>query len=165
MTAGSIKPLTGKHVLLICFAFFGAMLVANSFFVFYALSTLNGGESGKAYQSGLDYNRTIEAARAQDALGWSDKIEASAAGLVSIRLTDRQGAPLTGLTLAGDVARPVNEKFTRQLTFNEAEPGLYAAQTAPLDLGSWIATVTVREHSDADVVYRAKERLWLKPTS
>lgn len=166
MTTATMKEFTGRHVLLVCFAFFGVMLAVNMLFVFYALSTFNGGEGSKAYQSGIDYNRTIEAARAQEALGWSHRIEAEAAGGVNVRFTDRQGAPVTGLALTGEIARPVADKFTRPLAFTEVKPGLYAAAAGPLDLGTWVVSVAGRTSGEADViVYRAKERLWLKPNS
>lgn len=166
MTAISIKELTGKHVLIVCFAFFGVMLAVNSLFVFYALSTFNGGEGGRAYQRGLDYNQTIAEARAQDALGWSYWIEAGIAGQIAIVLKDKGGAPVTGLVLSGEIARPVSEKFTRALTFREAKPGTYAADVGPLNAGSWIASFTALRSAEAkDIVYRGKERLWLKPNS
>lgn len=166
MTPLSAKPLTGKHVFVILLGFFGTMLAVNTVFLVSALSTFNGGEGGKAYQAGLRYNQTIAAARAQDRLGWSHGIEAGAAGEVRVLLQDSQGKPVGALVLAGEIARPVAEKFTRGLVFKELQPGLYVANAGPLDAGNWVVSFSARpDERDPAILYRAKERLWLKPNS
>lgn len=171
MTALSAKQLTGKHVLTACLGFFGVMLAVNMVFVFLALSTFNGGEGGKAYQAGLEYNRTIEAARAQEALGWSHRIEVRGDGTVLVSVTDRNGAPVAGLSLSGDIGRPVADKFTRPLPFRELRPGTYGAEVGALEAGNWLVSLAIRDAPESQapesqvIVYRAKERLWLKPNS
>jgi nitrogen fixation protein FixH len=159
------RQITGKHVLLIFTGFFGVMLAVNSLFVFFALSTFNGGEGSKAYQRGLDYNRVIEAARAQDALGWSHRLDAETPGLIGISITDKTGAPLAGLALSGTIGRPVAEQFTYPLAFREIRPGLYAASINELEPGNWVVTLAAGRGSAENIVYRAKERLWLQPNS
>lgn len=165
MTAITPKQLTGRHVLLICLAFFGAMIAANTIFVVYAVSTFNGDAGGNAYQRGLDYNAVIEAARAQEALGWLHRIEAGTAGQISVALKDRSGAPITGLTISGEITRPVDDRFTRPLVLTEVQHGLYAANAGSLDAGNWIITLTATRGQDPNIIYRTKERLWLKPNS
>lgn len=166
MMAMSVRRITGKHVLAICLGFFGIMLTVNMVFLFFALSTFNGGEGGKAYQTGLDYNRTIAAARAQDQLGWSHRIEAATAGQITVLLTGRNGAPITALAVSGDIGRPAADKFTRPLPFKEVRPGTYAAEAGALDAGNWVINLGARANSESEIViYRAKERLWLKPNS
>ena len=166
MSAASVKSLTGKHVLAIILGFFGIMLAVNMVFLFFALSTFNGGEGGKAYQAGLDYNRTIAAARAQEQLGWSPRIEATTAGQVTVLLTDRNGAPVIALAVSGDIGRPAADKFTRPLVFKEVRPGTYAAEPGALDAGNWVVNLSARANTESEIViYRAKERLWLKPNS
>lgn len=166
MTATTIKQLTGRHVLAICLGFFGVMLAVNTVFLFFAITTFNGGEGGRAYQAGLEYNRTIAAARAQEALGWSDRIEAGTSGRIVVTLADRAGAPVAGLGLAGDIGRPVADRFSRTLAFSEVRPGVYAAEAGALDAGSWVVSVAAHKVDMSEtVIYRAKERLWLKPNS
>lgn len=166
MIAIPTKPLTGKHVLLICFGFFGVMVAVNMVFLFLAVSTFNGGEGGRAYQAGLEYNRTIAAARAQEALGWSHRIETGEAGRIVVALTDRTGAPVWKLDLVGEVARPVADKFSRPLIFGEIRPGVYSAEAGMLEPGNWVVSLAARGRAQNDtVIYRAKERLWLKPNS
>jgi nitrogen fixation protein FixH len=163
----TIREVTGKHVLIAVLAFFGVMLAVNAVFVVFALSTFNGGEGGRAYQRGLDYNQVIEAGRAQEALGWSHRTEVTRAGQVSLSLADRNGAPVAGLVLDGEIGRPVNDRYTRPLAFREAAPGVYAADLAGLEPGNWVVSLAAsrRGGPDGNVIYRAKERLWLKPNS
>jgi nitrogen fixation protein FixH len=162
-----IKQITGKHVLAICVAFFGVMLAVNAVFVYFALSTFGGGEGGKAYQKGLEYNTTIEAARRQDRLGWLHRVEAEASGDVRVVLTAQQGAPVTGLALMGEIGRPVDDRFTRPLQFREVAPGIYSAEAGRLEPGNWVVSLSgARPRSEGEeILYRAKERLWLKPNS
>jgi nitrogen fixation protein FixH len=166
MMAATVGRITGKHVLAICLGFFGVMLAVNMMFVFLAVSTFNGGEGGKAYQTGLDYNQTIAAARAQEQLGWSHKIEAATAGRITVLVTDRAGGPVRALSLSGDIGRPAADKFTRPLAFQEVRPGAYAAEAGALNDGNWVVSLAARAKPETEtIVYRAKERLWLKPTS
>lgn len=62
--------INGKHVLLEFAACFGVVFAVNGFFVYQALSTSPGEQSGASYEAGLHYNGTLAAERAQDALGW-----------------------------------------------------------------------------------------------
>jgi nitrogen fixation protein FixH len=165
MIAIPAKPLTGKHVLLICFSFFGVMLAVNAVFLFFALTTFNGGEGGRAYQAGLEYNHTIAAARAQEMLGWSHRIEAGERWIVAT-LTDRAGAPVSGLSVTGEIGRPVADTFTRPLAFSEVRAGVHSAEAGMLDAGNWVVSLAAHKGAQANsVIYRAKERLWLKPNS
>jgi nitrogen fixation protein FixH len=166
MTEITLKPLTGKHVLACILGFFGLVMAANIAFVVAALTTFNGGEGGKAYQTGLEYNRTIAAARQQDTLGWTHSISAGVAGEVRVELTDMGHSPVRGLALSGEIARPVADKFTQALSFKEVQPGVYVADADVLEPGNWMVNLQARsdQHNHA-IIYRARKRLWLKPNS
>jgi nitrogen fixation protein FixH len=160
MTAASVRELRGRHVLFALCGFFGAMLAVNAAFVYFAVSTFNGIESG-AYETGLRYNTRIAAGDRQAALGWSHKVALGSDGSVRVLVADRQGAPVSELVLAGDIGRPVADRFTRTLAFRETGAGLYLAPAADLPPGSWIVSVEATHGGDA--AYQIKERLWLKP--
>ena len=51
-------------------AFFGVVLLANGTMIGLAFATWTGLETEGAYQKGLAYNRVLDRARAQAALGW-----------------------------------------------------------------------------------------------
>lgn len=166
MIATSRKPLTGRHILIILSGFFGVMLAVNMLFVFFALHTFNGGEGGRAYQAGLEYNQTIAAAREQDRLGWSQSIDASLDGQVRVAMTDGNGSPVRMLAISGEIARPVAEQFTRTLAFTEIQPGVYVASAGQLDAGNWMVTIAAQSKAENDpIIYRARKRLWLKHIS
>ena len=51
------------------------MLLANGAMIWLAFATWTGLETEGAYQKGLAYNRTLEEAEAQAALGWQVDLE------------------------------------------------------------------------------------------
>lgn len=164
MTDDGVKKLTGHHVLLALFAFFGAMLLANGLFLYFALSTFNGLENPNAYQDGINYNARIEAERRQAALGWTHEVTLSGDGRLALTMKDRKGNALSGLKISGTIMRPASDRFTRELAFQETAPGVYAAQVDGIGSGNWITALSVADSAaGAEAIYRLKERLWFKP--
>ena len=160
--------LTGRHVLLALFAFFGMMLIANGIFLYYALSTFNGVETADAYRRGLTYDQRVGEADAQAARGWQATLGYDRGrGQLSLHLQDREGFAVPGLTVTAEIGRPATDRFDRTLTLGQAEPGLYRVGAGPLDAGQWIVALEARRLRDgvSVVVYRMKERLWVKPGS
>lgn len=149
----------GRHVLLALFAFFGVMLIVNAIFVYYAVGTFGGGDTGSPYQRGLRYNATIaEAARLAER-GWTAKLAYDGNGRIALKLRDRQGEPVRGLRLGGSVGRPATDRQDARLTLSETEPGDYVAN---LDLspGQWVVQLRSEEMSRSDEpAYRLKQRL------
>lgn len=163
MTVASVREIHGRHVLLVLIGFFGAMLAVNGIFIYLAMSTFNGLESD-AYQKGLRYNDRIDAAGRQAALGWSHKLTLEPDGTVLLSIKDAQGAPVSGLSIAGEITRPVADRFTSTLAFRETGAGAYLAP-ASFEPGNWIVSLqtTRAELHSGETVYQIKERLWLKP--
>ncbi len=167
MTVIAVKELTGRHVLFALFGFFGMMLVANGIFVYYALETFHGVDDPNAYQDGLSYNQRIEAERRQDALGWSHALTLSDGGRVMLTFNDKAGNPVSGLTVAGTLGRPVDDSFTHKLALKESGTGVYSARIEGLGAGTWIVSLEASKlrGEGSETLYRIKERLWLKPNS
>jgi len=152
--------IAGRHVLAALFAFFGVMLIANGFLVYYALNTFSGGDRPDPYRSGLQYNETIDASERQAALGWKEELAYDAQkGQVTLRLTDSAEAPVVDLDLQGVLGRPATDREDQELTFKEIAVGTYAADVQ-LDPGGWVLTVASRTGDD-DLVYRLKRRLFV----
>lgn len=160
-----MKPLTGRHVLIMLLSAFAVTAAVNGYFVYSALSTFNGREAGSAYEDGLHYNDRLKAAQEQTALGWAHKVELTDTHTVRVAFTDKAGAPVAGLKLKGEIGRPAVDRYTREITFTEAQPGVYTAATNELEAGGWIVAVTAAKSQDgADKpVYRLKERLGARP--
>ena len=73
-TAWFANEIRGRHVLIGMIAFFGLIFLANGIFLYYALTTFGGGDTGSPYRSGLHYNETLaEAARAAER-GWKAEL-------------------------------------------------------------------------------------------
>jgi len=133
-------PLTGRHVLAMIVAFFLAIFVVNGIFVYVSLNSHPGVISEDAYRKGLDYNRTLERADRQYARGWRMTVRLDG-GFVIVTLADRNGAPLTGLTVRGEANRPVHPRSDTAIVLTETAPGRYRAATA-LASGRWELRLT-----------------------
>jgi nitrogen fixation protein FixH len=164
MSVAAPREFRAAHVLMALGGFFGAMLIANGIFIYLAVSTFDGTEKD-AYAKGIKYNARIEAAKAQEALGWSHRVGLAADGTVTLAITGRDGAPLRKLALEGEISRPAAQRLSQPLAFTEAEDGSFRAMTAGLESGNWLITVNARKMGagDSGAAYQLKERLWLAP--
>ncbi len=139
-TSNTKGKLTGLHVLLILLGFFGVVFAVNGYFIYMANKT-NSGEIGHAYIEGLKFNETLDARAKQSELGWSMELgfQRGAGGdaLFVATLKERDGKPVTGAIMTGKIARLVESKDDKNLTFNEIEPGKYSAHLVALEPGKW----------------------------
>lgn len=129
-------PLTGRHVLAALVGFFLVVFAVNGVFLYVSLNSHPGVISDDAYREGLNYNRDLENADRQAGLGWKKTVSA-ADGLIGVRFADRDGAPLTGLSISATVRRPVHDRADRTLAFREIGGGVYQMTGAPLGVGRW----------------------------
>ena len=148
------KPLTGRTVLLVLVGFFGVMLAANVAMVASAFSSWTGLATNRAYERGRAYNRTLEAQRAQDALGWRGAV-ALDAGVVRLTLADAQGAPVDGARVTAFLVRPAEAGRDVELELGAEGGGRYAAPVS-LAPGQWDARVEV---AMAGALWRTRARL------
>ena len=65
-----------------------------------------------------------------------------AAGRPEVTLTDRNGAPLNGASVAASAERPLGAPEQRALAFREATPGHYVASAALPTPGQWELTLS-----------------------
>jgi len=151
MTASQIplaRPITGRKVLLWLVIFFGVIMAVNAALVYFALNTWPGLSSNRAYQDGLAYNKTLDAAKRQHELGWTSQLELSANERLKARIFDKSGALITGLSPTGRLVRPTHEGEDRVLSFSESEPGIYTAPVAGLASGRWKVQLKVTEDKE-----------------
>ena len=89
---------------------FLVVLAANATLVIVALSSWTGLTTERAYAQGVNYNQTLAAARAQEALGWQAElsVEAEDPRRAEIRfsLTDRDGWPVKVELVRARFVRP-----------------------------------------------------------
>jgi nitrogen fixation protein FixH len=150
----------GRHVLLGLIAFFGVMLLANAIFLYLAVTTYSGGDTSNAYQKGLHYNATLEAARLQSERGWRTELAYDdRTGRLTLKVLDRAAAPITGLHVAASLERPATDRNDRKVALKELGEGVYAT-TIDLAPGAWVVAIISRPGgTGGDSAYRLKQRL------
>lgn len=129
----------GWHVAAGVVAFFVLVIGVDTAFLTLAYRTHPGQVATRPYEAGLIYNAELDRLRAQEALGWRAAAEARPDG-VMVLLQDRDGKPLSGLTVRATLQRPATEQGRSVLTLTETAPGRYVGDRAGLS-GAWDARV------------------------
>ncbi len=116
--------------------FAGGMMVVvlvNGVLIFQALTTFTGVTVGQSYDRGRSYNRVLDEAARQDALGW--KLRASlAAGQVTITALDRGDAPIAGV-IEAHLLRPLDGE---RIAFPDVTgAGRFVLDLPELRAGQW----------------------------
>jgi nitrogen fixation protein FixH len=134
------RPLTGWRTLGIAVACFGVVFAVNGYMAYSAISTFTGETEPSPYEHGLAYEKDIEAAKAQAALGWSvsghvARDDAGAAA-IEIHMQDSAGTPVRGLSVTARLESPENVKFDTSAPLSETAPGVYEGH-ATAQPGQW----------------------------
>lgn len=144
---------------------FMVVLPVNLVMAYFATSTFTGIETEHAYDKGLLYNQVLAKAKAQQALGWN--VEATvlphagnAANVhdadVMVTYLDKDGHPVTGLTVKAEFVRPTMAGYDQEAELVEQGEGRYIA-LAKLPLsGQWDVRLTAQK---ADVNYEFGQRV------
>ena len=125
----------GWHVAAGVVGFFVLVIGVDTAFLTLAYRTHPGQVATRPYEAGLIYNVELDRLRAQEALGWRAAAEARPDG-VMVLLQDRDGKPLSGLTVKATLQRPATEQGRSVLTLTETAPGRYVGDRAGLS-GVW----------------------------
>jgi nitrogen fixation protein FixH len=128
------------------------VLAANGALIYFALQSKPALVSERPFEEGRTYNRELQAAAAQDRLGWSARLDAplraGTAGSVALDVTGRDGAPLTGLMVELRVWRPVGALPEQRLRLAETVSGRYTASIALPQAGQWQFDFVARRGTD-----------------
>ena len=159
-----IKELTGKHVLIMLFVFFGIIFSASGMLVYQATTSWTGLETTDAFRKGLKYNQQLSKSEAQNKLGWTmtvthDKLPSGGLSFRAIP-KDEKGATQSGLHLSLLLKRPTHIGIDRTLILHETGLGIYTGQLAKLPLGKWYLHITAGK--GRDILYRSKNELYLR---
>jgi nitrogen fixation protein FixH len=159
--AGAAKR--GSWIPWIFVAGFGVVLLANSIMVYVAATTWTGIAVNRAYDKGLTYNRNLEAAARQEALGWevslATEVTAGLAGTVEVGLRDAQGAPLHRAEIVVAFERPTHEGHDFAVQLVPSGAGTYTAPFAAPLPGVWDVRLVATRGGDRFV---ATERVVLR---
>lgn len=131
------RQITGKHVAIAMVAFFAVIIAVNFTMAGLATSSWTGLVVKNSYVASQNFNRELEKARVQSALGWTSRLIVEP-NRIMIQLTDRNGDPVILPHAKLAVGRPAFEQMDRILTLTHQGSGRYAAIDS-LEPGVWMA--------------------------
>ena len=129
------KQLTGRHVLLILFAFFGVTFAVNAYFTVVAVTSFRGEDVPRSYRQGLEYNDTIAARSVQNELGWQVQVNHTDKEVI-LFIQNNLNRPLSNLKIQAKLRHPVDTDKDQAIAFIEDPDGLYRAPVRSLS-GRW----------------------------
>jgi nitrogen fixation protein FixH len=163
MTTTSTR-LTGRMVLACVLAFFGVIIAVNVTMMMLAIRTLPGTEVDSAYQSSLNYNAEIAAARRQQEQAWrvASHVERQADGrtVVRVEARDRAGTPATGLVFSALLERPIDKRADRPVALAESPAGIYRGEAVDVAPGQW--DLVLEAERGGERVFLSRNRIVLK---
>jgi nitrogen fixation protein FixH len=144
-------------------AFLLVILTANGALIWLAIGSWTGVATEEAYDKGLAYNRNLDAARAQAALGWRSELETRVTqGLsaeIRFALTDARGSPIDDADVVAVFERPAQPEADFRLTLAGRGGGVYGtAFELPL-AGLWRLHLTARR---GEALYVRDDRVDLR---
>ncbi len=145
------------------FAMFAVIIAVNGVMVAFAFGTWTGLETHGAYEKGLAYNKTLEAARRQDALGWQVEIglEQRDAEKVWLEVTfrDPDDRPLRLHAVEAHLVRPTHTGYDLAVPLARLQTGRYGTELTPPLPGQW--DIRVKAQHDGGT-YQATRRVTIR---
>jgi nitrogen fixation protein FixH len=139
---------------------FAVVIAVNLALTYFAVHSDTGLVTEHPYELGTGYNRVLDDAAVQAALGWQGELHFRAAnhlgGTIDIDLRDRDGQPLSGLSVSARLVRPLGGVADAELATTELAPGRYAAPVSLAEPGQWEVRVAARRGTD---VLRFEQRI------
>ncbi|MEM8951904.1 MAG: FixH family protein [Pseudomonadota bacterium] len=151
---------SGRWIPWVFVGLFGIVLIANGTMITVAISTFTGMETTSPYKKGLSYNKRLDAAAAQEKLGWTASLDAEAGEdemmIVTFALEDRDGMPVAAADITATIDRPLQDGLDQTVIFEETASGRYTA-TVDLPLkGQWEVALSAEARGSR---YQLTERI------
>jgi len=132
-------------------AFFAIVVAVNGVMVAFALGSFTGLTNDNAYRRGLEYNRLLDEARAQHALGWHvaagvEPVADGAALTVSVR--DGHDIAISDALVTAILSRPTEAGLDVEAVLAPAGGGVYRAAVALPKKGLWDLRLQVTHGDD-----------------
>jgi nitrogen fixation protein FixH len=156
------RPVTGRFVLITFIAFFGVIAAVNAVMMTLAIRTMPGLDVKNGYVASQAMNGEISTMRQQAERGWKADIAVqlkNGSAPVSIQLTDRDGAPVTGLDVKARLAHPALTRADHVAAMIEASPGQYTAEWPDILPGAW--TIVIEADQGGERVFATRNRVVL----
>ncbi|MBI2235071.1 MAG: FixH family protein [Micavibrio aeruginosavorus] len=116
--------------------FFVVLIAVDMIFVTVAVRTNTGVVSANAYEDGLHYNKTLDAAALQDAQGWAHDFSFES-GVLRVSLKNAAAPAAAGAEVRAVFSRPVRAGHDFTLNLTEAAPGIYETRPDFPMPGQW----------------------------
>lgn len=155
--------ITGRTVLIGMVAFFATVAAVNGTMIYLAVSSHTGVVTTSSYRAGNGYQQDIDAAHAQRVRDWrvDAVIDRSGDGAaVEVTVRDRNGAPVTGLTVDTLIRSPVNVASDLAATLVETETGRYRGRLDPIASGNW--TVLIDAELSGARMFHSENRVFVR---
>ena len=124
------QPFTGRHMFAILAGFFGVVIAVNFTMASYATSTFGGVVVENSYVASQEFNRWLDQAEAQEALGWSAVASRRADGRIEVAVTGPEG----DVRISGNARHPLGRQADRPLTFEPLGGGRFlSAEDLPAE--------------------------------
>ena len=136
------REFTGWHMAITMIAFFGVIISVNLTMAILASSTWTGLIVKNGYVASQDFNKNLEQADAQNALGWKSSFD-YAGGEIRFGLVDRDGTPVAINTATALLSRPSHENGDHAVPLAALLDGVMHADHT-LDPGGWIIRIDAR---------------------
>lgn len=131
---------TGRHITIILVAFFGVVIAVNVLMARFAISTFGGLVVENSYVASQDFNKWLDEADREKALGWKATLERRAPDAFTTVLTDSAGKPIASARVRLFAEHPLGRKPPVNIVLTESAPGTYSGA---LPRGRWYVRVLV----------------------
>lgn len=141
---------------------FAIIVAVNGALIYFAQTSFSGLDTEHPYERGLTYNQTLEAAAAQDKLGWHGAISLGKAmngqHELAVLFADKDTKPIEGLEVTAYLRRPSNEGMDQTIQLHHQGSGRYAAEIALPAPGQWDVRIVARQ---GETSWQESERLFV----
>lgn len=145
------RTFTGRHMTAILIAFFGVVIAVNSLNAHYASSTFGGEVVENSYVASQEYNRWLDEAKAEKALGWGEVTTWRPDGRIVVAL---KNVP-ADVAIEAMARHPLGSLPDRPLTFDRLPNGQFLSRQALPD-DRWDVRLTLAAGGH---VWRRQENL------
>lgn len=134
------REFTGRHMAAIMVGFFAVLIAVNLVMAMQASRTFGGLVVENTYVASQQYNRWLDEASREKALGWQADARRLADGRLAVRL---EGVPVEQARLSGLAWHPLGHDLDRTLTFAPDANGVMVSHEV-LPAGRWLLRLVVR---------------------
>jgi nitrogen fixation protein FixH len=136
---------TGRHMTAILVGFFAVVVMVNFMMAHFASSTFGGVVVENSYVASQDFNRWLDEAAAEKALGWQVSVTRQADARVRVQMA---GVSAEDVTLAGIARHPLGRMPEQTLSFAPGTDGSFVS-TVALPEGRWRLRLTASARGKA----------------